>query len=129
MTKLAISILTAAVLLSCGAHAGTKSIHFNGHCNGLNITSVAGSHVISTIENGCAAGKGAGVGVLGTIFGYPGGRHYVIGENYDDGAGHYIGEEFWIISYPLVSGGTYEGWRHKTGGATVKFDSGIYQVD
>jgi hypothetical protein len=127
MAKLSISIVAAAALWSCAAQA--VSIHFIGHCNGLDITSVAGSHVVSTIENGCAAGKGAGVGVLGTIFGYPGSRHYVIGENYDDGAGHYIGEEFWIISYPLVTGGTYEGWRHQSGGAAVKFVSGTYRRD
>src|SRR5690242_8621278 len=120
MMKLTIAILAATALWSSVAQAGTKSIHFVGYCNGLDITAVAGSHVVSTVENGCAAGTGAGVGVLGTILGYPGGRHYVIGENYDDGAGHYVGEEFWIVSYPLVSGGTYEGWRHKTGGGTVK---------
>jgi len=109
-----------------GAQAKTTSIHFNGFCNGLDITPAA-NHLVRTVENGCAKGQGGGVGVLGAVDGVSG-KHYYIGENYDDGAGDYVGEEFWIISAPLVSGGTYEGWKHKSCCLLTKFASGTYTV-
>jgi hypothetical protein len=127
MLKFVTTVVAAAAFCAVGpAHAATVSIHFNGFCNGLNITTAA-HHIVSTVENGCAAGFGGGVGVLGTIDGIPG-KHYSIGENYDDGDGSYGGEEFWTLSAPLVSGGTYVGWRHKSCCGLVKFASGTYSV-
>jgi hypothetical protein len=120
-------VAAAAVCAGTAAYGKTVSIHFNGFCNGLDITTNSKSAVASSVENGCAAGFGGGIGVLGTINGYTGSQ-YAIGENYDDGAGKYIGEEFWIISAPLVSGGTYEGWKHKSGGRLKMFGSGTYSV-
>jgi hypothetical protein len=125
--KLPIVILAAAALWSCGAEAKTVSIRFVGFCNGLDITTARDKPVVKSVENGCAAGHGGGVGVLGDLKRYSG-SYYAIGENYDDGAGHYIGEEFWVVSAPLVIGGTYEGWRHKSDGRLIKFGSGTYSV-
>lgn len=125
MARLGIAILVT--MFACSAQAKTVSIHFNGFCNGLDITTNSKNTLVSTVENGCSAGFGGGVGVRGVIDGYSG-EQYAIGENYDDGAGKYVGEEFWIISAPLVSGGTYQGWKHKSGGKLQMFGSGTYSV-
>ena len=117
--------LTSTALLA--ANSETVSIRFNGFCNGLDISVGKGKALVSSVENGCAAGTGGGVGVLGAIDGYPD-KQYAIGENYDDGAGHYVGEEFWIVSAPLATGGTYQGWKHRTDGKLKMFGSGTYSV-
>jgi hypothetical protein len=127
MMKVATASLAAIVFWTSTGEAKTVSIHFNGFCNGLDITTSTKNSLVRSVENGCAAGFGGGVGVVGNINGFSD-QHYAIGENYDDGAGHYIGEEFWIVSAPLVTGGTYEGWRHKSDGRLIKFGSGTYSV-
>jgi hypothetical protein len=122
-------LVTVAMTLAClgTADAATVSISFNGFCNGLDITKVKGVSLLSTVENGCAAGFGSGVGALGHIHGYEG-QSYVIGENYDDGDGAYGGTEYWVISVPIVTGGTYQGWKHKSGSKLMMFGSGHYTV-
>lgn len=125
MKLVAIALLATA--MAGTAQGRTVSITFDGFCNGLNITTSQHNPLVKSVENGCANGAGGGVGVLGKIDGYSG-RHYAIGENYDDGAGHYIGEEFWIVSAPVVTGGTYELWRHKTDGRLVKLGAGTYSI-
>jgi hypothetical protein len=123
-------IATAAILAALTATAAnseTVSIRFDGFCNGLDISISKSQPLVHSVENGCAAGSGGGVGVLGAIDGYPD-KQYAIGENYDDGAGHYVGEEFWIVSAPLVTGGTYQGWKHRTDGRLKMFGSGTYSV-
>ena len=127
MTKLAAAVFAAAALCATTAQAKTVSITFDGFCNGLDITTSKNAPVITSVENGCAAGAGGGVGVFGKLKNYSG-KNYAIGENYDDGDNQYDGEEFWVISAPLVTGGTYDLWQHKTGEKLVKLGSGTYSL-
>jgi hypothetical protein len=119
----------AAALAICasGPAAAQKavSISFDGGCDGMDITVISDAHVALETGNGCDEGAHFGAGTIGKVKGV--GKAITFGINlYGKGGGAY--QYIFVISYPLVTGGTWSNFYTQDGKTFAHQYSGTYTV-
>lgn len=123
-------LLGAAALAMCvgqPAMAKTKmvSISFDHGCDGMDIILDTTAHTALETGNGCDQGAHFGAGTIGEIKGL--GKVITFGINlYGKGGGAY--QYIFVISYPLITGGSWSNF-YTTDGKTLTRDfAGTYTV-
>jgi len=117
----------AAALALCASPAAAKSvsISFDGGCDGMDIVVPAHSHIALETGNGCDEGAHYGAGTIGKVKGF--GDAITFGINlYGKGGGDY--QYIFVISYPLVTGGTWKNFYTQNGKTYTPQFSGTYTV-
>jgi hypothetical protein len=127
MKKLFLMAAAALAMTSTGnaAMAEAVSISFDGGCDGMDIIVNKAAHVALETGNGCDEGAHYGAGTIGKVKGA--GKAITFGINlYGKGGGAY--QYIFVISYPLVTGGTWSNFYTQDGKTFTRQFSGTYTV-
>lgn len=121
-------LLPAAVALAlCAgpATAKTVSISFDGLCDGMDIIVDKTGQTALETGNGCDEGAHFGAGTIGKIKGR--GKAITFGVNLSGkGVDNY--QYIYVISYPLVSGGSWSNFYTQDGKTMSRQVTGTYTV-
>ena len=123
-------LLAAAALTLCASQPAMAkikavSISFDGGCDGMDITVNTTAHLAAETGNGCDEGAHFGAGTIGDVKGF--GKAITFGINlYGKGGGAY--QYIFVISYPLVTGGTWKDFYTQDGKTIVGQFNGTYTV-
>ncbi|HEX3653781.1 MAG TPA: hypothetical protein VHU18_13260 [Rhizomicrobium sp.] len=127
MKKLLLPAAAGLAMLCAGNSAMAKSvsISFDGGCDGMDIIVETGANIALETGNGCDEGAHFGAGTIGKVKGT--GKAITFGINlYGKGGGAY--QYIFVISYPLVTGGTWSDFYTLDGKTFVRQYSGTYTV-
>lgn len=122
-------LLGVAALGMCAASAANAkivSISFDGLCDGFDIVVNRTAQIALETGNGCDEGANFGAGTIGKIRGT--GRAITFAVNLSPKGGSAY-QYVYVVSYPLVTGGTWSNFYTQDGKLVTKGGSGTYTVN
>jgi len=114
-------VLAALVALGGAAEAKTQVVSLNGHCDVLTLK-ISKTNIVGADDPSCATGMG--IGYVSKVKGF--GTAIVAGVQFSA----VPGAQFVMrLSYPLVTGGSWDLSLTTDGSTFTPYESGIYTVE
>lgn len=123
---LLLGMAALGVCAASAANAKIVSISFDGLCDGFDIVVERNAQIALETGNGCDEGANFGAGTIGNI--RRTGRAITFAVNLS-GKGGSAYQYVYVVSYPLVTGGTWSNFYTQDGKLVTRGPTGTYTVN